>query len=125
MSHLFDTNALVYYFAGLTDDDALHTLLGDSFKISIMTKIEFLGWRKHGEDAALLEKATDFLRHAVIFPLDDRIAERAIELRQQYKVKTPDAIIAATALVNDLTVITNNTRDFATLGARTRAVKLK
>lgn len=40
-------------------------------------------------------------------------------------IKTPDAIIAATALVNDLTVVTHNTDDFARLGLETLTVTMK
>ncbi|WP_151088219.1 PIN domain-containing protein [Hymenobacter baengnokdamensis] len=38
--------------------------------------------------------------------------QKTIQLRQQYKVKLPDAIIAATALVHGLPILTRNTRDF-------------
>ncbi|MFY8003432.1 MAG: PIN domain-containing protein [Chitinophagaceae bacterium] len=34
------------------------------------------------------------------------------ELRKNFKIKLPDAIIAATAIVNELTLITRNTNDF-------------
>jgi predicted nucleic acid-binding protein len=34
------------------------------------------------------------------------------ELRKTYRIKLPDAIIAATSLVYDLTLITSNTKDF-------------
>ncbi|WP_372587944.1 PIN domain-containing protein [Thiothrix lacustris] len=47
------------------------------------------------------------------------IAEKTIALRQQYKTKTPDAIIAANALVHGLSVATNNTYDFKRLGVGT------
>lgn len=44
MTYLIDTNIVIYYFNGLTDDESIHTILADSFKISITNKIEFLGW---------------------------------------------------------------------------------
>lgn len=40
------------------------------------------------------------------------IAAKTIEIRQKYKTKLPDAIIAATALVHNLTIISRNTADF-------------
>lgn len=43
MSYLIDTHIVIYYFNGLTVDESLHELLTDRFKISIITKIEFLG----------------------------------------------------------------------------------
>jgi predicted nucleic acid-binding protein len=33
-------------------------------------------------------------------------------LRKKYKIKLPDAIIAATAIVNDFTLISHNFKDF-------------
>jgi len=50
MAYLIDTNIIIYYFNGLTDDEFIHTILADSFKISIMTKIEFLGWGQFATD---------------------------------------------------------------------------
>ena len=44
--------------------------------------------------------------------LEQPIKEKTAELRKMYKIKLPDAIIAATALVYDLTLITRNTNDF-------------
>jgi len=125
MDYLIDTNVVIYYFNGLTDDETLHVRLAGSFKISIITKIEFLGWGKFGEDRELYSQAQEFMRHATIIDLDEAVAEQAISLRQQFKSKTPDAIIAATALLNDLAVVTNNTQDFTRLGVETVAVKLK
>ncbi|MCC5898981.1 MAG: type II toxin-antitoxin system VapC family toxin [Phormidium sp. BM_Day4_Bin.17] len=125
MAYLIDTNIVIYYFNGLTDDEAIHTILVNSFKISIITKIEFLGWRQFADDYELQTKAREFLSHATVFELKEAIAEQAIGLRQQFKTKTPDAIIAATALVNGLTVVTNNTSDFSRLGVKTIAVNVK
>jgi hypothetical protein len=41
MAYLIDTNIIIHYFNGLTDDEAIHTILADSFNISIITKIGF------------------------------------------------------------------------------------
>lgn len=37
---------------------------------------------------------------------------KGIEVRKNYSVKLPDAIIAATALVHDYTLVTRNASDF-------------
>lgn len=125
MAYLIDTNIVIYYFNGLTDDESIHTILAHSFKISIMTKIEFLGWGAFAADPELQTKAREFISHATVLNLNEAIAEQSILLRQQFKAKTPDAIIAATALVNGLTVVTNNTSDFSRLGVKTLAVNIK
>jgi len=125
MAYLIDTNIVIYYFNGLTDDEAIHTILADSFKISIITKIEFLGWGQFAADLELHTKAREFISYATVFDLKEAIAEQSILLRQQFKTKTPDAIIAATALVNGLTIVTNNTLDFSRLGVKTMTVNIK
>ncbi|MGF1538792.1 MAG: type II toxin-antitoxin system VapC family toxin [Elainellaceae cyanobacterium] len=125
MAYLVDTNIAIYYFNGLTDDELVHTVLAESFKISIITKIEFLGWSQFAADLELYAKAREFISYATVFNLENTVAEQAILLRQQFKTKTPDAIIAATALVSGLTVVTNNTADFGRLGVKTMAVKIE
>ncbi len=45
-----DTNILIYYLADAIPPGSLgeiETMLTSSFRISIITKIEFLGWKKH------------------------------------------------------------------------------
>lgn len=125
MRYLIDTNIIIYYFNGLTADENLHTVLRESFKISIISQIEFLGWSEFATNPVLYRQAREFMGHASLYPLTEEIAEQTIHLRQQFKTKTPDAIIAATALVNGLAVVTNNTSDFSRVGVNTLAVQLK
>lgn len=47
-----------------------------------------------------------------ILSLTDAIAQQAVTLRQQRRMGLGDAIIAATALVYNLTLVTHNTEDF-------------
>lgn len=85
-----------------------------SFLISVITKIEFLGWRKHTVDGFL--KAQEFLRHAAIIPVDNELADLAIELRRSNNIKLADALIASTALLNELVLVTGNEDDFKAVG---------
>jgi predicted nucleic acid-binding protein len=41
------------------------------------------------------------------------IIERAIDIRRSVRIKTPDAIIAATALIYGASLITRNVEDFS------------
>lgn len=59
-----------------------------------------------------LKRLADFIALADIVFVDETIADKTIELRKAYKIKLPDAIIAATALVYNLTIITRNSSDF-------------
>jgi hypothetical protein len=77
--------------------------------VSVITKIEVLGFNVPPQDYQLL---FEFFEDAIIFELIPEIVERAIELRKTHKIKLGDSIIAATALVYDLTLITRNTPDF-------------
>lgn len=54
----------------------------------------------------------DFVGCSNICPMDDAIVDKTIELRSLYKIKLPDAIIAATALGNGLVLVSRNIRDF-------------
>jgi len=47
-----------------------------------------------------------------LIPLSDAVAQQAIQLRQQRRIKLGDSIIAGTALVHGLTLVTHNTDDF-------------
>ena len=44
--------------------------------------------------------------------MDDAVIAKTIRLRQMRKIKIPDAIIAASALIHGLPLVTNNVSDF-------------
>lgn len=54
-----------------------------------------------------------------ILPIDTAVAIACAALHVPNRRPDRDALIAATALVHDLTVVTRNTRDFEGTGART------
>lgn len=111
--YLLDTNILIYYLADAIPPDRIdevEAMLRSSFHISIIAKIEFLGWKKHTPEG--YAKAEEFIRSAEVFPLIDTIADSAIHLRRTYGIKLPDAVIAATAIVHDCVLVTRNESDF-------------
>ena len=123
--YLLDTNILIYYFNGITEEESITTILKNSFNISIITKIEFLSWQKLISDKELNDKALDFISNSTVFDLDNTIADKAIENRQKYRIKTPDAIIGATALVHGFEIVTNNVDDFKKLDLKIKTIKMK
>jgi predicted nucleic acid-binding protein len=112
VGYLVDSNVLIDYIAEHFNNNQLKTLdiiFDEALKISVITKIEILGFKGIAEEEI---KMMDFISYADIINLDEAIIDKTIQLKKSIKIKTPDAIIASTALVNDLTLITNNTADF-------------
>ena len=113
LEYLFDTNILIYYFADRIPSESLvkvEEILKKSFNASIITNIEFLGWSGHTD--AGYRRAVEFMEYSRIFPLNEEISEITIDLRRKNKIKLPDAVIAATAINYDLSLITRNGSDF-------------
>lgn len=54
----------------------------------------------------------DFFQSVTVFHLTTEIADKAIDLRRQRRIELGDAVIAATALVHDLALLSRDTRDF-------------
>ena len=110
--YLIDTNTVIDYLGRKMPEAGmafLNQVLDSSPTVSVITKIEVLGFNALAEDYQLLE---DFMGDVDLIELTAAIIERTITIRKLYKTKLPDAIIAATALVHDFTLITRNTNDF-------------
>jgi hypothetical protein len=110
---LIDTNILIYYLAGAFTPDQkreIDPILEGSFTISIITRIELLGWKGHTTDG--LVQARSLLDCARCLPLTIPLAEKAIELRTSMNISLPDAVIAASALSLDAMLVTRNEHDF-------------
>lgn len=80
---------------------------------SIITKIEALGFKEITKDE--IKAIGKMLDTGELVYIDGDIAQQTINLRQKYRIKTPDAIIAATALVNGSELWTANTSDFSSI----------
>jgi predicted nucleic acid-binding protein len=113
MRYLIDSNILIYFITGSAPDDVLITIrsiLVSSFYISIISRIEVLGWNKHTPES--YKKTSDFLHYSTIIPVDEAVANQAILIRQRTHTKLPDAVIAATAIHLSATLVTRNCKDF-------------
>ncbi len=78
--------------------------------ISAITEIELLCWKSASEKD--LEILQSFIDEAAVIELEQPIKYKTAEIRKKHNIKLPDAIIAATALVHELTIITRNAKDF-------------
>jgi predicted nucleic acid-binding protein len=112
IKYLFDSNILIYHLNGKLNQrgtDLLSEGLTGIGAYSIISKIELLGFNQSESDDRQARLLLSYLRE---LELTSTIAEQTIQIRKTRKLKLPDAVIAATAIVNNLTIITRNTSDF-------------
>lgn len=112
--YLVDSNTLIDYLGRLLPDKGKQLVAGiidrDELRISVITHIELLGFQAADD---YLQKCQSLVAVAEVVPLvDPVIIDRAILVRRETKIKLPDAVIAATALIRNLTVVSRNEKDF-------------
>jgi predicted nucleic acid-binding protein len=101
-SIVVDTSLIINLFNGVNEVQELIT--GRSLFVSIITEIEVLSFPNiTPKDSRLLK---DFLSECYIIDIESAIKDITINIRSQYKVKLPDAVIAATAIYFDLPLFT-------------------
>ena len=111
--YLIDSNAIIDFFNKSLPENGKKLLFNTTPIISIITFIELFGNKKSIEDEIVQLKR--FCEVATIYTIDRDIALITIELRKKYKIKLPDALIAATAIFYNLVLITRNVSDFETI----------
>lgn len=105
---LLDTNAVVSLLAGNRDlADKLET--AEYVGISVITYLEFLAF--DGLSESDRDCFVRFMELVEVVPLahdDSGLISKALDLRMQFRMKLPDAIIGATALFRKSCLITND-----------------
>jgi predicted nucleic acid-binding protein len=85
----------------------------DEHFISVITYMEVLGYQfKEPREEEYINELLGLFRTIYV---DQKVADRVVEIRKNHRIKLPDAIIAATALNHDLVLLTRNTEDFKKL----------
>jgi len=115
-TYLTDTAAYSKYIQGLLRLESM-TLMSLAVEtqsvMSVITRMELLSWRTGSK--LLDEDIKQFISQSVVHDLTEPIILQTIRIRRQHRVKLPDALIAATAMVNNLTLLSTNDRDFETI----------
>ncbi|MDN3581216.1 type II toxin-antitoxin system VapC family toxin [Mucilaginibacter flavus] len=107
--YLLDTNVVIDFAALKLPQKAYEKISSiiDSFpQISIVNKIKLLSFSN------VPDQVEAFIKEVDVINLDDAIVAKTIDIRKKYKLKLPDAVIAATAVVMNLSLVTHNISDF-------------
>jgi len=104
--YCFDTNILIGLFSGQVKSDELEA---EEIIISVISEMEYLSFDKLTPQET--DQFNEFKKIAQVIGIhenSDDLIKKTIQIRKDHKLKMPDAIIAATALVHHATLITND-----------------
>jgi hypothetical protein len=109
LSVLIDSNIIIY--AAIPERHELRCFVAEHAPaVSVVSFVEVLGYhRLRDQDRRYFE---DFFIAAPVLHISTEILDQATRLRQERNVGLGDALIAATALVYGLRLLTANTADF-------------
>ena len=106
---LLDTNIIIHLSYGELNTTDFSSG-GDRLCISAITYMEALGYPfQTKEDESYVRRLCNSFD---IIDLTTPLIEKIIEIRKKVRIKLPDAIIAASALINKGVLVTTNVKDF-------------
>ena len=106
---LLDSNIIIY--AAIPEQDQLRQFLSQqAFFVSAVSYVEVLGYHKLSPENK--QHFENFFKMTQTFPISEDVIQKASALRQEKKMSLGDALIAATALIHGLTLVTSNVKDF-------------
>jgi len=104
IDYLIDTNILIYIIKG--NPKVKYFSQSEVLAISYITEMEILG--KHQICEFEKRSIREALDYCYIIEMDAQIKQYAINIKQNVKMKLPDAIIAATAIKYNLPLVTSD-----------------
>jgi len=110
---LIDTSVVIKYLNASISADSLSKLdqiIDQESRISFINEIELQVWNPSNPDDMAIYQ--EFVASSLVIGIDSNIIRETIRIRKHYRIKLPDALIAATALVNDLVLVADNDRDY-------------
>lgn len=103
---LLDSNILIYYLDGKSNVESFINDAIEPLYISVISITELLAKASLNSKQQRIIK--EFLQRFYIIDLDYGIADRAAALKRKYRLKFPDAVVAATAINNNLTLLSQD-----------------
>lgn len=113
LKYLYDTNIFIEFVIGDTPFSHLFKedfILENEVITSQIVRIELLSYSKLTEENE--RDIENLLRQFDIVGITEETERETIALRKKYKLKLPDAIIAATAIVENAILVTKDVKDF-------------
>jgi tRNA(fMet)-specific endonuclease VapC len=111
--YLIDTSGVIKFLNGsfpLSGLIFMDDIIDKESVISFITEIELQVWNPPDPDD--LKVYQSFVSQSNIIGIQDGIIQETIRIRKSYKLKLPDSLIAATALINNMVLIADNDKDF-------------
>ena len=106
---LLDSNIIIY--SAQPENGFLRRLIAESAPaVSAVSYVEVLGYHRLTETERRYFEA--FFTEAQALPLSQAVLDEAVRLRQARRIKLGDSLVAGTALLHDLTLVTRNVDDF-------------
>jgi toxin FitB len=106
---LIDSNIIIY--AAKPEHNVLRQFIAEHAPaVSAVSYVEVLGYHQLTEQERQYFEV--FFAVAPILALSQAVLDQAVKLRQLKKMTLGDALVASTALVHNLTLVTRNTQDF-------------
>jgi predicted nucleic acid-binding protein len=105
---VFDTSAVIKLLDNQYDLPSLGIDVDKAQLLtSVIVRMELLSKRNMTD----IEKhdIQEFLNDLIVVPIDDTIEQKAIEIRRAASIKLPDCIVAATSIVLDALLLTDDT----------------
>lgn len=107
--YLIDNNVISNYFSGHFSEKSMGFIaevIDHIPNISVITEIEALSWINPDKNKEKIVQ--EFIHDANVITISPAIVTQCVTIRRNKKIKTPDAIIAATAIIHNFILITSD-----------------